>query len=66
MAPRDEHLRRSGWSIVEMAEDGTVVREAFGACPLERCPQQTAPEAEDFALYMLAMGSCASRRVSQP
>eukprot|EP00971_Amphidinium_carterae_P275000 5456586-Amphidinium_carterae.1 len=25
MAPRDECLRRSGWSIVEMADNGTVV-----------------------------------------
>eukprot|EP00971_Amphidinium_carterae_P145562 2884620-Amphidinium_carterae.1 len=22
-------------------------------CPLELCPQQSAPEAEDYALYML-------------
>eukprot|EP00971_Amphidinium_carterae_P238398 4732714-Amphidinium_carterae.1 len=53
MAPRDECLRRSGWSVIELDEHGTVVREAFGACPLELCPQQSAPEAEDYALYML-------------
>eukprot|EP00971_Amphidinium_carterae_P216414 4295608-Amphidinium_carterae.1 len=35
-----------------MAANGIMVREAFGVCPLELCPQQTAPE-EDYALYML-------------
>eukprot|EP00971_Amphidinium_carterae_P219527 4358433-Amphidinium_carterae.1 len=53
MAPRDECLRRSGWSVIELDGAGNVVREAFGACPLELCPQQSAPEAEDYALYML-------------
>eukprot|EP00971_Amphidinium_carterae_P211547 4197494-Amphidinium_carterae.1 len=55
MAPRDECLRRSGWSVVQIAPNGSVVRAAYGACGRHLCPQQTAPEAEDYALYMLSL-----------
>ena len=33
---------------------GELLSAAFGLCPVDRCPGQTAREAEDFALFMAA------------
>eukprot|EP00971_Amphidinium_carterae_P008650 170265-Amphidinium_carterae.1 len=53
-APRDMALRRCGWSVVQLSASGEVVRGLYGVGVVKYCPQQTAGEAEDMAVGMLA------------
>jgi len=46
-------LRRCGWALAQMNEQGEIDSVCYGPCPREVCPRQTIPEAEDYAIAQL-------------
>ena len=46
-------LRRTGWALAQMDQQGNIEAIASGPCPKALCPHQTIPEAEDFAAAKL-------------
>ena len=53
--PRTAALRRAGWAIVQVDDDGKVVAAAYGGVPYDSCPGQTIGDAEDYAVGMLPL-----------
>ena len=54
MYPDLPSVRRAGWSVVQVSPTGELQAAAYGPVPLAAGPNQTAPEAEDFACLMAA------------
>lgn len=51
---RHQALRRSGWPIVRVDRTGFVVAAAWGPVPFDKGPEETAPEAEEYCMFMMA------------
>ena len=47
-------LRRAGWAVVSVDRNGNLLSAAYGPVPLHEAPQQTAKQAEDYAILMLS------------
>jgi hypothetical protein len=45
-----DNLRRCGWAVVEVDDDGGLISAAYGLVPLCEAPDQTSRDAEDFAI----------------
>eukprot|EP00971_Amphidinium_carterae_P068297 1352444-Amphidinium_carterae.1 len=52
--PRCRDLRRAGFSLVQVDEQGNTIRAAFGPVPHQWAGDQTARDAEDCAVLWLA------------
>eukprot|EP00959_Pyramimonas_sp_CCMP1952_P384790 8064437-Pyramimonas_sp.AAC.1 len=52
--PTCEFKRRAGWSLVQVNDQGDVLRAAFGPVPREVAPSQQARDGEDYAYRMAA------------
>ena len=53
--PKTPQLRRAGWALLQADRLGNTVVAVFGPVPLAVCPNQTAPEAEDFSASMFVV-----------
>jgi hypothetical protein len=51
---RGQAAARAGWSAVQVDAMGYCVCAVYGPCPLSECPHQSSPEAEDYAVKMVA------------
>jgi hypothetical protein len=49
------HFQRAGWAVAMVGPEGQTLAVAFGPLPEEDGPQQSAPEAEDYAISMLPL-----------
>ncbi|CAK0854014.1 unnamed protein product [Prorocentrum cordatum] len=54
LEPQFGALRRAGWAIAQCDDDGNLVAGVHGTVRRDLCPQQTAKDGEDFAVWMLA------------
>ncbi|CAK0798446.1 unnamed protein product, partial [Prorocentrum cordatum] len=52
--PQFGSLRRAGWAIAQCDDDGNLIAGVYGTVRRDLCPQQTARDGEDFAVWMLA------------
>ncbi|CAK0803810.1 unnamed protein product, partial [Prorocentrum cordatum] len=51
--PQFGSLRRAGWAIAQCDDDGNLIAGVYGTVRRDLCPQQTARDGEDFAVWML-------------
>lgn len=51
--PATPMLRRAGWAVVMVDDEGRLLAAAYGAVPWEAAPEQLSRDAEDFAASML-------------